>query len=246
MNFLSHAIPHMDRPLVAVCTGVPDWLSVIDRKIRIRPRMAAAHLDSGDPAVAAVAAGVMQHIDDDRWFHGTESFVQTNLRLAVQLRDLLPGDAGFRPMFLGHVLIEVLLDAMWIDQDPSLAERYYAAVKQTNASEIQRAINIISGKPSTAIEATVVRYHETAFLYDYGDDNRLHHRMNQVMHRVGLTPLPQCVQDWYPQAREIVAEQRHRLLSPPAGSKTRFPDMAASSMTTMHVQTHDASTDGTT
>ena len=213
MNFLSHALPYLDdEPDVAVLTGVPDWLSVIDRKIRIRPRMATAHLDHPDPMVAAVARGVDRHIADDRWFHGTEAFVQTNLDLAVQLRDLLPGDRGFRPMFLGHVLIEVILDSIWIAEDRSLAERYYDAVEQIDASEVERAINVVSGHPSDRIATTIRRYADEAFLYDYADDDRLHHRMNQVMKRVGLLPLGDAIRDWYPEARSIVAARRDRLL----------------------------------
>lgn len=215
----------MDRSLVAVCTGVPDWLSVIDRKIRIRPRMATAHLDSSDAVIASVARGVMQHIDDDRWFHATEAFVQTNLQLAVELRDLLPGDAGFRPMFLAHILIEVMLDEMWINQDRGLAERYYEAVQQCDAPEVQRAINVISGKPSDKIVETINRYVDTAFLYDYADDDRLHFRMNQVMKRVGLSPLPDQIRDWYVDARATVALRRMRLLTPPPESDTVFPAM---------------------
>lgn len=226
MNFLSHALPYLDAPLLAVCTGIPDWLSVVDRKIRIRPRMATAHLDSSDTVVATVARGVMQHIEDDRWFHASEAFVQTNLQLAVELRDLLPDDAGFRPMFLGHVLIEVLLDAMWIEQDRNLAERYYDAVERCVAPEIERAINVISGKPSSKIAATIDRYADAAFLYDYGDDDRLHWRMNQVMNRVGLVPLPDQVCQWYASARSTVASRRRRLLTPPPQSETVFPAMS--------------------
>ena len=33
MNFLSHAIPYLDQPLLAISTGIPDWLGVVDQAV---------------------------------------------------------------------------------------------------------------------------------------------------------------------------------------------------------------------
>ena len=130
MNFLCHAIPYLDQnPLLAVCTGVPDWLSVVDRKIRARRKLAEQFVDHEDDDLRSVANGVIRHIEDDGWFHTTQAFVETNLTLAVELRDLLPGDSGFRPMFVGHVLIEVFLDSFWIRDNRSIAENYYSTLQ---------------------------------------------------------------------------------------------------------------------
>ena len=71
-------------PLLAASTAVPDWLSVVDRKIRARGKLAEQVLDSDDDELRAVARGVIRHIEDDRWFHGTQAFVETNMQLAVR------------------------------------------------------------------------------------------------------------------------------------------------------------------
>lgn len=222
MNFLSHAIPYLDDPLIAVCTGVPDWLSVVDRKIRARERMATAVLSSEDEPLRKVATGILNHIRDDRWFHTTGAFVETNLLLAVQLRELLPGDRGFRPMFVGHILIEVLLDAFWIRDRPDLASQYYDQVQSVSADEIQRCVNQITGKPTDALVAAIRRYAEVKFMYDYLDDESLLMRLNQVMNRVGLTEMPDSVLPWIRDSRELVESRRERFLTPSDGS-TPFP-----------------------
>ncbi len=224
MNFLSHAIPYLDHPLVAVCTGVPDFLSVVDRKIRARERMATAALDSDDDAVRDVATGILHHIRDDRWFHNTTVFVESNLQLAVGLRDLLPGDRGFRPMFVGHILIEILLDAFWIRDRPELIERYYQLVDDTSPELIQRCVNQITGKPTDRLVSAIRRYAEARFLYDYVDHRRLLMRLNQVMLRVGLAELPDSVLPWLQEASELVESRRVRFLTPPDGS-TLFPPL---------------------
>ncbi len=88
MNFLSHTIPYFDQPLLAVSCGVPDWLSVVDRRLRVRGKSARQFVDSDDGELSAVAQAVIQHIEDDRWFHGTRAFVETNMQLAIELRFL--------------------------------------------------------------------------------------------------------------------------------------------------------------
>ncbi|MEL6108571.1 MAG: hypothetical protein AAFU85_21405 [Planctomycetota bacterium] len=222
MNFLSHALPYLDQPLLAVCTAVPDWLSVVDRKIRARERMALAVLDADDESLRNVAEGILAHIRDDRWFHGTQAFAEVNLRLAVELRDRLPGDRGFRPMFVGHVLIEVLLDGFWLRDEPDLGERYYALVEDCPAETIQRCVNEITGKPTERLVPTIQRFAAARFLFDYLDDERLLFRLNQVMNRVRLAELPEAILPWIADARDLVESRREQFLTPPNG-KTNFP-----------------------
>ncbi|MEM9643439.1 MAG: hypothetical protein AAF989_00485 [Planctomycetota bacterium] len=227
MNFLCHAIPYMQSPWSAAATAVPDWLSVVDRKIRARSRFAIPHLDSDDPTLAAVAKGIVAHHDDDRWFHGGEAFVQTNLEFAVQLRDLLQKvdgekEAGFRPTFVGHILIEMLLDKFWLEDHPHLGRDYYKMLGEISPEEIERCVNIITGKPTDMLAPTIRRFHETKFLLDYLDDQKLLRRLNQVMNRVGLAVLPDALLDWFPDAQEQVRRKRDMMLTPP-GASSPFP-----------------------
>ncbi|TWT50704.1 hypothetical protein Pla22_34470 [Rubripirellula amarantea] len=218
MNFLCHALPYLEtNPLVAICTGVPDWLSAVDRKVRARRKMAALHLDSDDQKLRDVAAGIMKHIDDDRWFHSTEAFTHTNLELAVELRDLLPGDTGFRPMFVGHIVIEMLLDSIWIRRDRSFGEQYYSAVENADAREIERCVNVITGKPTMALAPLIGRFAEVAFLYDYAEPEGMLLRLNQVMKRVKLQPLPDSLLPWIARTDKLVESRMQRLLTPPDG-----------------------------
>lgn len=218
MNFLCHWIPYTDQPLLSICTGIPDWLSVVDRQIRARRKLARVHVDSQDDSLRQVAGGILRHIADDQWFHGTEAFVQTNLELAVQLRERLPGDSGFRPMFVGHILIEMLLDAGWIRRDRSIGNQYYETIMDQDADEIQRCVNIITGKPTDKLAGIVRRFAEIQFLFDYLDYDLLLMRLNQVMKRVGLAQLPNDLIPWLAETDDLVDSRRERLLTPDDGS----------------------------
>lgn len=233
MNFLSHSIPYFDQPLLAISTGIPDWMSVVDRKIRVRSKMAAEHVGSSDPSLAQVAAGVVRHVEDDRWFHGTRAFVETNMQLAVEMRDRLPGDAGFRPTFIGHILIEMMLDSFFLRDQPELGERYYGSFRDGVAEEIERCVNQITGKPTDKLAEVIHRYVEHKFLYDYADFDRLHWRLNRICVRVKLPELPEEIRGWLPQAANLVESRRVELMTPPDPSfphakllppENEFPD----------------------
>ncbi len=224
MNFLCHAMPYFETPLVAAGTAVPDWLSVVDRKIRARGKLARQVLDSDDDELRCVASGVIRHIEDDRWFHGTQAFVETNMQLAVELREYLPDDEGFRPTFVGHILLEMLLDAFWIRDDRAIADRYYLMLDSVSAQTIERCVNTITGKPTDGLVSAIERFIEIRFLYDYLDLDKLLERVNQVLRRVRLRPLPDSVADWLPEASKLVESRRQRLLTPPDGT-TPFPDL---------------------
>lgn len=222
MNFLSHAVPFLDEPMMAAATGIPDWLSMVDRRIRARARAAEPFLQSDDRTLRLVARGVVQHVEDDRWFHATRAFAELNLQLAVELRDRLPGDAGFRPTFVAHILIEMLLDSFWIRDDRTLCDRYYAAVEVAASKDVQRCVDIITGKSTDGLVAVIERFIKIQFLYDYRDHERLLFRVNQVLQRVRLPPLPEAIQDWLPQAENLVESRRRELLSPPNETQ-RYP-----------------------
>lgn len=231
MNFLSHAIEHLDTPWVAVGTAVPDWLSVLNRRVRARTRGALPFLDDADEPLRSVAYGVVRHHEDDRWFHGTRAFAETNLSLAVQLRDLLAGDRGFRPTFVGHILIEMLLDAFWIRDNAGHADRYYAALAAISPVRAEACVSRITGHPVSGLADLIRRFIEARFLYDYVDHDKLMRRLNQVMRRVGLEDLPPSVRDWLPQAAALVAQRRADLLTrPPADGSGRSRNPASTSM----------------
>jgi hypothetical protein len=170
-----------------------------------------------------VAAGIVQHLDDDRWFHQTRVFAETCLEFALQLRQRLPGDEGFRPSFLGHILVEILIDATLMARDPSLGDRYYAALAAAAPQRVQQTVNQIARVSTDQLDPWIWRFLEVRFLYDYLDDDKLLFRLEQVMKRVGLPPLGNQLSDWFPHARAIVAERCDSLLTDPNASPPTNP-----------------------
>ncbi len=222
MNFLSHGLLYLDNPLVVAGTAVPDWLSVVDRKVRARRRLAEPFLAAPDAALRDVAAGIVHHHRDDAWFHSTRAFVESNLQFALELRDLLPGDEGFRPTFVGHILIEMILDALWIQDDPAWADRYYDTLARVDPIEVMGCVEAIVGRSARGLSVVIEQFIAERFLYDYLQHDKLLVRLNQVMRRVSLPLLPPEIAAWLPRAVTIVTRRRWEFLTP-ADASSPFP-----------------------
>ncbi len=213
MNYFAHALPFLDRPYFLAGTGVPDWLTVADRQVRLRSKTVEPFCDDPDPCVAAVAGGILQHLRDDARFHGTRAFAETSLELTVAARDVLAGETGMRPSFLGHLLVELLLDATLIADDPDQVVAYYQALEMVDSQRIEEAVNRIAPRRTERLAVFVDLYCAERILCNYLEDDRLLFRLNQVMRRVGLAALPDEFSGLLPSARKLVAQRRESLLA---------------------------------
>jgi hypothetical protein len=217
VNYYTHGRRFLADPYFLAGTAVPDWLNVADRRVRVRRKHADPFAQDANPQLAALAGGIVQHHCDDAWFHETRAFHELSLELTLRCRDALPPDEGFRPSFLGHILVEILLDAALIDAEPQRLADYYQALSQVDPQAVQDAVNRMTPLAGgTARLAPLIRgFCDVRFLFDYASDSKLHQRLNQVMLRVGLPELPSGFAAMLPAARRLVAERQHELLLEP-------------------------------
>ena len=223
MNYFSHGRAFVDDPYFLAGTAVPDWLNVIARRVKARSKHAQEFVEDADPRLAALARGVVRHHADDAWFHETAAFAELSWQLTALVRDALPPDDGLRPSFLGHILVELLLDAALIAEEPKRLEAYYAALEAVDPAYVQEAVGrIATGVPERLAEFVPLFIRER-FLWDYADDGKLWFRLNQVMRRVTLPPLPEAFCELLPEARRLVERRKAELLAPPEPSDLRRP-----------------------
>lgn len=190
MNYFAHSLRFLDRPYFVAGTNVPDWMSVADRQVRVRAKLIEPHLRNDGSPLSEIAAGAMQHLQDDDWFHGTRAFVEISADLAIKFRTVLGPDDSHRTTFLGHIVTELLIDAELIARHPGQIERYYEVLRLVEPLLIQNAVNSMAKQSTERLAPLIPRFIEERFLPDYLDDSRLLRRLNQVMTRVKLPPLP--------------------------------------------------------
>ncbi len=213
MNYFLHGRPFLQDPYILAGTAVPDWLCVVDRRVRARTRLARPYLDDTDPRVAGVAWGVVRHHDDDDWFHRTRAFSELSMDFTVSIRELLEPDDGFRPSVLGHIMVELLLDAELIRTDPKQLDAYYRAVNVVDPDIVSQAVGRLATGPVDGLSRMIRLFCTERFLYDYMDDFKLLKRLNRVMQRVRLPALPTSFHDFLPDARRAVRRRMTGLLA---------------------------------
>ena len=213
MNYFAHGRKFVDDPYFLAGTALPDWLNVVDRRLRVRTRQAEPHCAGEDATLARIAAGIVQHHRDDAWFHGTVAFAELSLALCHLTRNSLPADDGFRPHFLGHILVELLLDAELIAEAPAVLEAYYQAIDSVDPLVIDLAVRAISGRSAAHLAEFIPLFSRERFLSDCADDEKLLFRLNQVMRRVRLPVLPASFAAALAEARSMVAARKDDLLA---------------------------------
>jgi hypothetical protein len=216
MNCFAHAHRFLERdPYFVVGTCVPDWLAMVDRKTRARQRLAAPLAVSGRGSLGQLAAGIVRHHQDDHWFHESREFTELNLRFAVELRERLGADAGFRPHLAGHILIEMLLDGYLTELDRSRLDCLYQKVATVSPARVQTGVNQIAVIPTFRLTRFLPRFLRERYLYDYIDNARTLYRLNRVLQGVRLAALPPSILHWLPGARERVFAWAAVMLTPP-------------------------------
>jgi hypothetical protein len=214
MNYFAHGRRFLEDPYVLAGTAIPDWLNVADRRVRMRGKHAATLVSDDDPRIAAVARGVMQHHHDDDWFHRTPAFAELSWSFTAEIRDALAPDDGLRPSFLGHILVELLLDATLIAEAPNELESYYEALASVDPAVVQAAVNRAAPRQTERLAPLIPLFIASRFLFDYLEDERLLDRLNGVMGRVRLPPLPRSFLAILPDARRRVTAAKELLLHP--------------------------------
>ena len=212
MNYFAHGHRFVSAPYFLAGTAVPDLLSAFDRKVRTRSHLAEPFLDDEDSTVSAIARGITQHHFDDRWFHQTRAFAELSMEFTIQIRDHLPPDKGFRPSFLGHILVELLLDNVLIQREPERLDAYYDAMKSIAPARLEDTVNRMATRPTKTLAKAIPFFISERFLYDYADDRLLWYRLNLVMRRVGLAVLSEKFIDLLPNARKKIEERADELL----------------------------------
>ena len=212
MNCFTHALPHLDDAYLAVGVCLPDWLSACDRKCRTREKHAIEFVGNSNSIVSTVAKGVIRHHRDDHWFHQTPMFNKLILEYAMELRQMFGNERTMRPSLVGHIVVELFLDAYLNQMNPGKLEYFYQQVAKVDAEQIQNALNLFATKPTDKLVNEIERFIRIRYLFDYDTDEGIIYWINKIFKRIKLDPLGPEILEWMPQARQRVYDNAGALL----------------------------------
>jgi hypothetical protein len=213
MNCLAHAIRFLDDKWFMIGTGLPDWLGMADRKVRIRPKHTEPIIEAGQSDLASMCLGIQQHWVDDDWFHTTPAFHEVTGRIGKMFKEQYDSGDNYRSGFVGHIACELLIDGILAQQNPGALDRYYELVRSIDATDLQNKINSLGARKTDAMTRFLDKYSCEQFLRDYLTDDGLLYRLNRVLTRVRLGALPDSAVSVVAESRVIVREELDDLLS---------------------------------
>lgn len=213
MNCLAHAIRFLDQKWYAIGTGLPDWLGMCDRKVRLRPKHVDPHMEDDSP-LGQLCKGIHQHWIDDDWFHVTPAFHEVTAKIGTMFREKHDAGDNYRSGFVGHIAMELLLDGVLSEHNPSTLDSYYALVASIDGEQLQDMVNSLGAKQTDKLVPFLKRYREEEFIRDYLTDEGLLYRLNRVLARVKLDALPAEAEEVIAASRELVRAELSELTSP--------------------------------
>jgi hypothetical protein len=199
-------------PYLLAGTAVPDWLGLVQRDVRVTEAAVRPWTGHADPLLRATAAGMLLHLEDDRWFHSAPAFLELCRQFAGAIRRRLADSEQLRPSFAAHVAIEMLLDGVLESEIPGLVDTYYQTLALVDPHTLEQLVGRVCGRPLATLAPHLERFQGWRFLGDYNDDERLRVRLNQVLSRVDLPPLPPAFSGLLPDMRAVVRLRQRELL----------------------------------
>lgn len=203
MNHLAHALRSLDAPWVVAGTSLPDWLRVVDRRARVHAAaLELLTLDEGTPA-AWMRDGVLRHHEDDARFHTLPAFEELSHDAVHAIRALSP-DPRLRASALGHIAVEMLLDASLEEKHPGAMDAYYQALDRLDDGHLADVTRAWTGRPLPDMGALLARFRRARFLFAYLTDAGVVRALEGVCARARLTPPPAGTVDVIRQLRPAV------------------------------------------
>jgi|GEM_PF-1559438 len=168
MNYFAHAFRFIGRPRFVTGTALPDWLSVVNRRLRFRPQRLDPAALHADQKISELMAGIKQHLEDDNRFHNCEAFSRCLVAVLQEVRPFLNG-VGIPPVFLSHLLVEVLLDAQLVRTRQADVSRYYADLESVDPDWTEWATGEILGQSVSGLAHFIRLFCREKILFDYAD-----------------------------------------------------------------------------
>lgn len=154
-----------------------------------------------------LAAGVRRHYRDDDWFHASEAFLRASAEATQRIAATPDYAPALRGWFLGHVLVEMLVDRCLIRAEPSRLDDYYAALESIDRDWLLNTAQPWLTGPATRLGLYFDGFRAHRYLYGYLDDEGLFRRLRGLARRVGLPALPGSLARALPAIARLV-EQR--------------------------------------
>ncbi len=184
MNYLSHFYFDRveDNKYFNIGLILPDLARNHISKLRINPYR---NIEFTTEEIGSINQGCNKHFASDRKFHNWNVFVTLSQEATDTMRE--SGDKDLdRDYFLSHILIEMMLDKVLLDQNPTLADDFYAMIKSVEMDWILKYLRYSGLQDDELFKGNHRRFMKAAFLKEYTSIENVVNILEKVAVRTGL------------------------------------------------------------
>lgn len=165
MNYLSHYYFDRDEDNKYFNIGLilPDLARSHIAKLRINPYK---NITFTTKEIASMNDGCNKHFASDRKFHNWMTFVDLTNKATDMIRESGDKDIN-RDYFITHIMVEILLDKILLDQNPTLADDFYAMIDSVEMDWILKFMRYAGLQDDELWKGQHKRFIKAAFLKSY-------------------------------------------------------------------------------
>lgn len=165
MNYLSHYYFDRDEDNKYFNLGLilPDLARAHIAKLRINPYK---NITFTTKEIASMNDGCNKHFASDRKFHNWMIFVELTNKATDMIRESGDKDIN-RDYFITHIMVEILLDKILLDKNPSLADDFYAMIDSVEMDWILKFMRYAGLQDDELWKGQHRRFMKAAFLKSY-------------------------------------------------------------------------------
>ncbi len=136
-----------------------------------------------NPVFDALKNGSLMHLQKDKIFHQSAFFidVQKQISLLLNAEALWP-----RKWFLNHVLAEIMLDRVLMDEHPGLCENFYADLERADANVISDFLRVGGVVNHSLFPERYQKFIEHQFIFNYQHNEKLIIALSRLYLKVGI------------------------------------------------------------
>ncbi len=165
MNYLSHYYFDRDEYNKYFNIGLilPDLARSHIAKLRINPYK---NITFTTKEIASMNDGCNKHFASDRKFHNWMTFVDLTNKATDMIRESGDKDIN-RDYFITHIMVEILLDKILLDQNSTLADDFYAMIDSVEMDWILKFMRYAGLQDDELWKGQHKRFMKAAFLKSY-------------------------------------------------------------------------------
>jgi hypothetical protein len=165
VNYLSHYYFDRDEDNKYYNIGLilPDLARSHIAKLRINPYK---NITFTTKEISSMNDGCNKHFASDRKFHNWMTFVELTNKATDMIRESGDKDIN-RDYFITHIMVEILLDKILLDKNPSLADDFYAMIDSVEMDWILKFMRYAGLQDDELWKGQHRRFMKAGFLKSY-------------------------------------------------------------------------------